>query len=328
MGTRIAVIADAGDDISSLEIPAEDTAPAKEESSSSASTAQEKESTTKAEPSKPAAESKPKTSGAGQKQKYPLYPSVQMLLHTNNLNAEDISPTGPNGRLLKGDVLAYLEQIAPSYPEELAARFSKLSHLDLSNIKLAAPKAAPEKEAEPVKADEKIVEAPVDVAIPVSLAAVLEVQRRMEESLGITLPLSTFVARAIALANEDLPYSRKAPTADELFDSVLGLDRIHPRAQATTNGSFEPQIVALPDPSLRASRPVRAPSRKADLFDEIVGGTKAKSSPVMKTLGAVGAIGTENIFSLSVKRDDEKSARVFLQRVKSVLEAEPGRLVL
>jgi hypothetical protein len=248
----------------------------------------------------------------------------------HHLNAEDITPTGPNGRLLKGDVLAYLDQIPSSYPKELASRFSKLSHLDLSNIKPAAPKeTAPKQESAPAVEEEKAPEPPVNVVVPVSLTAVLEVQRRMQDSIGITLPLSTFIARAIALANEDLPHPRRAPTADELFHSVLGLDKVHHRTKLTKNGSFNPQIVALPDPSLRMSSSPRPAKNKADAFDEIIGTTKNRTAvPAVRGPGALGAVGAERMFRLSVGKEDERRAKVFLERVKSVLEAEPGRLVL
>ncbi|KIW02726.1 uncharacterized protein PV09_06160 [Verruconis gallopava] len=322
VGSRIAVFAEPGDDISSLEIPAEDSQTAakvesgapKEEQKASAEVSQQPKST-------------PKAPGAGQKQKYPLYPSVQVLLHTHNLNAEDIPPTGPNGRLLKGDVLAYLDRIPPSYPKEIADRISKLSHLDLSNVKPAAPKDAP-KQAEVAPVEEKAEEIQVDVAVPVSLTAVMDVQRRIQESLGITLPLSTFLSRAIALANEDLPYTRKTPTADELFDAVLGLDKVYGKPSLTKDGSFEPQIVALPDPSLRVTRPAPSRPKKADLFDELIAPKQRKSTTTGRKTGPIGSIGTENIFSLSVGKEDEKRAKIFLERVKTVLEAEPGRLVL
>jgi hypothetical protein len=44
--------------------------------------------------------------------------------------------------------------------------------------------------------------------------------------------------------------------------------------------------------------------------------------------GVPGVAATTNIFSVSVPKGDEKRAKVFLERVKIVLEAEPGRLVL
>lgn len=322
---RIAVIADPGDDISSLEIPAEESSPAPKEESKESASSSESSSTTSEPPQKSSSESTPKPKGAGQKQKYPLYPSVQVLLHTHNLNAEDIPPTGPNGRLLKGDVLAHLDKIASDYPKELASRFTKLSHLDLSNIKPAAPKEPAKKAAEPSAAVQEEA-LPIQLAVPVSLTSVLEVQKRMQDSLGITLPLSTFLARAVALANEDLPANRTAPSADELFDAVLGLDTIH-HSRKTKDGSFEPEIVALPDPSLRISSSARAPSRKTDLFDELVAPSK-KAAPVTRVPAAAGAIGAENVFSLVVEKSEEKRAKVFLERVKTVLEAEPGRLVL
>lgn len=217
-----------------------------------------------------------------------------------------------------------MDKIASDYPKEVQARFTTLSHLDLSNIKLAAPK---EKKEEVKKVEEvEEEEVPVQVAVGVSLAAVMEVQRRMSDSLGITLPLSTFLARAVALANEDLPASRVAPTANELFDAVLGLDKIHIRK--TKNGAFAPDIVALPDPSARlSSKPVSKKAKKADLFDQLVAAPR-KTVPGRRIQGAKGVIGAENIFSLSVGKQEEKRAKVFLERVKTVLEAEPGRLVL
>jgi hypothetical protein len=308
-------------------MPAEESSPAPKEeakeaepSKSSSRPAKQPSNQDSPESSQKSA-SKEKLKGAGTEQKYPLYPSVAVLLHTHNLSASDIPATGPNGRLLKGDVLAFLDQIPQNTPKELASRFTKLSHLDLSNIKVAPPK---EKQPEKKAVEAKVEELPVDLAVPVSLAAVLEVQRRMSESLGITLPLSTFLARAIALANEDLPSSRTTPTADELFDAVLGLDKIH--APKTKHGAFEPQIVALPDPSLRLTSPALKKSKKSDLFDELV----ALPQKVVKRSvpGAAGAIGAENIFSLSVDKTEEVRAKIFLERVKSVLEAEPGRLVL
>lgn len=250
---------------------------------------------------------------------------MQVLVHQNNLNVEDIPSTGPNGRLLKGDVLAFMDKISASYPKELASRVTTLSHLDLSNIKVAGPKA----KEEPKKAVEEVEEEeiPVQLAVPVSLTSVLEVQKRMQDSLGITLPLSTFLARAVALANEDLPASRSAPTADDLFNAVLGLNNIH--ARKTKNGVFEPEIIALPDPGLRLSpRTTRPKQKTTDLFEELVGMKGGKRGAARQVPGTTGAIGAENVFSLSVNKAEEKRAKVFLERVKIVLEAEPGRLVL
>jgi hypothetical protein len=223
-------------------------------------------------------------------------------------------------------VLAYLDKIPSSAPANESSRITKLTHLDLSNIKPAAPKAPPPKTAEVPK--EAAAEIPISITVPVSLSAVLGVQKRMQTSLGITLPLSTFIARAIALANEDLPVTgKRTPTADELFNSVIGIDKIS-TGKRVSDGTFSPRIMAIPDRSGLAIAPKTFAAKKADPFDELIGGKGKKSVGGFGRTGALGAVGESNVFSLSVKKNDETRAKVFLERVKSVLEVEPGRLVL
>jgi pyruvate/2-oxoglutarate dehydrogenase complex dihydrolipoamide acyltransferase (E2) component len=327
VGTRIAVTAEPGDDISSLEIPAEDKADApKEQPKQESSPAPKKEATQP--PPKPASSGSSKTAGGkAQKQTYPLYPSVQHLLKVNGLpkeEADKIPATGPNGRLLKGDVLVYLGSIQKSSASEVAERLKKLSHLDLSNIKPAAPKKAdaPEKAAtapEPVVVEEL----PVEVALPVSLKAVMECQKRVQESIGVLLPVSTFIARAAELANEDLPRSKLSkPSTDELFNAVLGLDKI--AGKKLSRGHFIPQITALPPTTLRSRTPA---TKKPDVLD-FLAGKKPVATKAPVTGGAEKVIAPMNVFSVSVPKGDERRGRVFLERVKSVLEVEPGRLVV
>jgi pyruvate/2-oxoglutarate dehydrogenase complex dihydrolipoamide acyltransferase (E2) component len=321
VGTRIAVIADPEDDVATLEIPADESP--KKEAASPQPKAPEPSSQKEAAPSKSDA---PKPKGQGKEQTRPLYPSVEALLHINNLNAMDIPPTGPNNRLLKGDVLAYLDKIPQSAPATESSRITKLAHLDLSNIKPAAPKEPPKAAAEASK--EADAEVPVSITVPVSLSAVLEVQKRMQNSMGITLPLSTFIARAIALANEDLPVTgKRTPTADELFHSIIGIDKIG-GGKNTRHGQFHPRIMAIPDRSGLGFAPKKAfATKKADPFDDLLGGKK-QAVGGFKSTGTIGAVGESNVFSLSVNKDEERRAKVFLERVKSVLEVEPGRLVL
>ncbi|KAM0716035.1 hypothetical protein Q7P37_008549 [Cladosporium fusiforme] len=326
VGERIAVTAEEGDDISSMEIPAESSAPAKAEAPK-----EEKKEEQQQKPAAPKADTSAPTQqtqgGKAQKQKYPLYPAVQHLLIQNGLpkeEADKIPASGPNGRLLKGDVLAYIGKISKNYPSESAARFTKLSHLDLSNIQLAAPppppKAAEEKKPAAAAAPELPKE--TEVALPISLSAVLATQKRVEEALGIPLPLSTFVARATELANEALPAAKTAPTADDLFNSVLGLDTV----ARSSRGNFLPSITAL------GPVPYAAPSRassKPDIIDLLTPKAAAKPAPRTVRPGALGvASAGPNVFSVSAKSGEEKRAMEFLERMKLVLEQEPGRLVL
>lgn len=71
------------------------------------------ESATKADAPKQTAvaQSQPAMSHSGSSPQHDaLSPAVQRLIEEHGLNPSDITATGPSGRLLKGDVLAYVEQ--------------------------------------------------------------------------------------------------------------------------------------------------------------------------------------------------------------------------
>ncbi|KAH9868522.1 hypothetical protein J1614_007594 [Plenodomus biglobosus] len=333
VGARIAVTAESGDDVSSLEIPAEEKPAPKEAEAAKEQPREEHKQETKSVPKEERTSSPPvnsdvskkASSGKASKQTYPLYPSVQHLLEVHGLpreEADKIPATGPNGRLLKGDVLAYVGQISDSYPSELADRFKVLSHLDLSNIKVREKKEAPKK-APAAPAAAAAEEAGIEVALPLSLTAVLECQKRVKDSIGVFLPLSTFVARAAELANEDLPKSKTAkPSADELFDAVLGLDKIS--GKKYSRGNFIPQVTALPRTTLQSAR--SSGFKKPDLLDMLAGKPPARKAKA--SAGSEKVVGPSNVVSVSVPKGDEKRGQVFLERIKTVLEAEPGRLVV
>lgn len=335
VGERIAVFAEEGDDLSSLEMPAEGKSAGQKQEAKKEEAAAPKEEKNEEAPAPASAQSQPQQAptssasgqgGKAQKQKYPLYPAVQSLLHQNGLSdadAEKIPATGPAGRLLKGDVLAYLGRIAKDYPGESSARLTKLSHLDLSNIQLAKPALKPDAPSQQKAAAAPAPELPTEteVAVPISLSAVLATQKRVQESLDIFLPLSTFIARASELANEDLPVGRsRTPTAEDLFNSVLGLDRV---ASHTSRGRYVPQISGVsPAPVLPA-----APAKKKDIIDLLAPKVKAaKQKPV--SLGALGVSAGDNVFSVLARTGEEERATEYLARMKLALEKEPGRLVL
>lgn len=329
VGARIGVLAEAGDDISSLEMPAD-------EAKSSKSEPKKEEASASSGSDKPAQDAKQSGSGkrqvnkSGKKaepQKYPLYPSVAHLVKENGLDdaaVSEMTPTGPQGRLLKGDVLAYLGSISDKRPAEIKARFDHNSHLDLSNIKIAAPKAAPaSKVAAPAAVAEDLI-----LSTSISFHKVIEVQKRVEETIGTFLPLSTFIARATEMANDELPLaSNYKPTSDELFNQVLGLDKINP---TTSRGYYMPQVAALPTPSLRgvAPRPAARSAAKVDLIDFLAPTAPKKKATTSKAAPAGVTVSGSNIFSLAVHPAEKKRADAFLQRVKVLLEADPGRLVL
>lgn len=336
VGSRIAVIAEEGDDISALEVP-KDESPKPEAASADAQASEKDGSVPKEE--RTAASGAPAPgegakAGRAQKQTYPLYPSIVQLLHENGLDAskaDEIPATGPKGRLLKGDVLVYLGKARSDSAASVQARYDKLAHLDLSNIKVAEKKnkkPAPETDDKAAGAGKPAAEEALQVNLPISLASVIEVQNKVRDTLGVFLPLSTFIARAMDVANDELPLARDhKPTADELFNQVLGLDKVGPRG---SQGHYVPQISALPPPaSLSLGRTFGGAAAKADIYDILAGGAApAKKAAAAAPAGRSGLSTGVNVFSLKVPKAEEKRAKVFLERVKGVLENEPGRLVL
>lgn len=247
-------------------------------------------------------------------------------MHEKNVPESEVSKipaSGPKGRLLKGDVLAYLGQIAAEYPASQAAALAKLAHLDLSNIKVAtapAPKSVGPAAEEKVQ---EIISKPppmASVATSVSLAAVLSAQKKIQDNLGVTVPLSRFLAIATDLANDDLPRAKGVqPSADELFDEILGAEPIR-----TSRGDYIPELNAFEE--------LEAPSQpqlvQEDIIDFLSANTHKKtvsSSPYTEdaTPGAAS-----NVFSLTVPAGEEVRAKAFLERIKTLLQVEPARLVL
>lgn len=255
---------------------------------------------------------------------YPLYPSVAQLLHQKGVPESEVSKipaSGPKGRLLKGDVLAYLGQIASDYPATQAASLAKLTYLDLSNIKLAPPPAP--KPAAPAAEKEEVVAKPppmASVAISISLAAVLSAQKKIQDNLGVTVPLSRFLAVATDLANDDLPRSKGAqPSADELFEEVLGAEPIN-----TSRGDYIPELNAF-----EAADAVRQPEPVAEDIIDILSAKPGKKAPAPAAPAVDGSSEiASNVFSLTVPVADERRARAFLERIQTLLQIEPARLVL
>ncbi|KAL4765574.1 putative pyruvate dehydrogenase complex component Pdx1 [Aspergillus foveolatus] len=255
---------------------------------------------------------------------YPLYPSVISLLHQKGIPESEVSKipaSGPKGRLLKGDVLAYLGFIPSDYPASQAARIEKLAHLDLSNIKIAPPPAPPAPEPAPA-AEEPVAKAPptISVAVSISLATVLRAQKKLQKSVGVTIPLSTFVARAADLANDDLPRSPYAKqSADEIFDELLGAEPVK-----VSRGEYIPELNAVDvTPEVQPAHTV-----KADLIDILCGSKTTKRSSPAAAIESFEPEQALNVFSLTVPVGEEKRARTFLERVKTLLTVEPARLVI
>jgi len=322
VGTRIAVIAEEGDDISALDIPADEASEPK--SAAEPAKSEQPPAAAESQPSAPAPaapKAASKAHGKGPKRNYPPLPSVLHLLKENGLNesaTSDIAPTGPNGRILKGDVLAFLGKINSNVPSDISTRFENNSHLDLSNIKVAKapePKKA-EKKAAPVPEQPKIS----TVKVSVSLGAVSAVQMQLNKKLRVELPFSSFVFRAADLANERLP--RAKPTPDALFNELLGIEK---ESDYFSRGAYLPDVGTLRLTSTATAAPKARQAKGSDIIDLLSGSSK----PAAKPAAPAGIIsGTATTFSLTVPSAEAERASLFLHRMKVILEEEPDKLVL
>ncbi|KAL7920503.1 hypothetical protein ACQKWADRAFT_298206 [Trichoderma austrokoningii] len=318
VGTRIAVLADAGDDISTLELPA-DEQPKASSQPAAAPSSQQGEPKAAAEPAK-----KPESAAASgtYEHSYPLLPSVGLLVHEHGLSKEDVSKikgTGPSGRLLKGDVLAFIGAINADRPATVSSHLAKLAHLDLSNIKVAEKKSARAPEASEVKAP-KAAPKPekVLVELPISLENVVQLQRRLQDSADVSVSVNAFISKATAFANGRLPVVPRQPTTNELFDEVLGLSKA--KANKYSRGSYVPTI---PDFSFTTSR--RTPAKKSDIIDVLTGSPSAQR-PAPRPAARVIADDIHT-FSLLVPLEEKARAELFLERCKLALEEVPETLL-
>lgn len=161
VGKPIALLAEPGDNLSELKKPDLSSAePAKPEGPKSPKQGKDLPKKEEQKKTAPAKSNEPDELVLAKANKDKLLtPAVQFLLHSNNISDEEayakIPASGPQGRILKGDVLAHLGRIEVSATTKVASYIKSKEHLDLSNIKLAAPKPAaaeiPAAKAEKVK---------------------------------------------------------------------------------------------------------------------------------------------------------------------------------
>ncbi|QVM13598.1 pyridoxine biosynthesis protein [Coccidioides posadasii str. Silveira] len=290
-------------------------------------------------------------------QSQPLYPSVAQLIRENNIPESDISKipaTGPKGRLLKGDVLSYIGAIPSDYPSSLSSQLFERAQLDLSNIRPAAssppPPPPPQQQQPPTapQADQRRPsEAPAAVssepipaepfetnlALPISLSRVLRVQKRVRSAIGVTIPLSTFIARATDIANDELPSTRtraRQEIADQLFAEVIGIrSSAADDLPATSRGDYFPDIISAAELDSAAEEPT---TPAADIID-ILSGKAPASNGARRSRTAAERPVTESdykssVFSLTVPASERLRGQAFLERMQAVLEDEPEKLVV
>ncbi|CCU80376.1 pyruvate dehydrogenase protein x component [Blumeria hordei DH14] len=326
VGTRIGVFAEVGDDLDNLEISSEkkSSGPVPEKDASK----DDFQAPPREEPSNNHLDH---VSETAKKQTYSLLPSVEYLMRLHNLNhatIDKMTPTGPNNRLLKGDVLAYLGKVSESYPSELSRMLHSLSHLDLSNIKVASSKSTSEavsKQMASAKDASNSVNIPtsVKVELSISLDSMHRVQERIKNTLGVSLPDSTLISRAAKVANQNFPRTKShKATSAELFDDILGIKTSSKSRSMRAQFSPQTRVQQRNLPKTSISNP-----KELDIIDFLSGRKLTGTLPPQASKNSQ-AEEKSLIFSLEVQKADEEGAQIFLGRIKNILENEPASLLL
>jgi pyruvate/2-oxoglutarate dehydrogenase complex dihydrolipoamide acyltransferase (E2) component len=257
VGKIIAVLAEQGDDISSVEVPVEDSQPF------SASSPVQVYGGTKEN------EAPTQTASVGYSKSLQFVgtyaPSVLRLLQEYGVeDPKSIPATGPRGRLLKGDVLAYVGIIKSDIPKTLRETLVKKQSLDLSNVTVQQLSATPM--SQPSLSPSREPERPVYVDAVVQLTELLKMRRHFSggssiwhslivETLHIEMAFDSLIDKASSKALADVPTFglRKVPEADLIFAELTGEYPEAQRVQDTTPPRLlqfnitEPDSTPVPD---------------------------------------------------------------------------------
>lgn len=212
------------------------------------------------------------------------------------------------------------------YVSDETTRISRLGRPDLSHTKTTPPDltsaaSVPQEAAVVPKAQDFI-----ELSASISLQAVKEVQERLQVVLGVDVGLDRIIARATELSNANLPRLRdRPPSADDLFNQVLGLP---PVRSNVVQGTFVPQRVANEPTSQRKAEPARE-SRILDILADKNHRSREKRPVVLdRSSRESEKPNVADVFSLRIRRGEERRARIFLQRMSTILQSQPERLVL
>ncbi|KAI5968335.1 PDX1 [Candida margitis] len=320
VGKAIAYIADVDDDLSTLEKPKveeEEEKPKKPEEEKKQARPQEKEGSkdksaaesSNSKDTKPSSSSKSSDSGILQKANpsQKLSPAVELLLNENNISHDDaiakIQASGPNGRILKGDVLAYLGTIPIEAVVDLAKYIKSREHLDLSNIVVAKPSDEAKKQEEVSKSKSKSGDASAKAKPKPTNIFSIEFSAPLEEHIGKNDFKQAFES-AVTSAIHDT-YARKfpqystSPTASSIYDQYDVFEELV--AAPVTKKRFEVYDVQYNFYGDSISKPIsnrRVPPRTD--FDDLVG-IPNEATPVVE-------VGTPRAsVSFKVKFDEKLS---------------------
>ncbi|XP_003385613.1 PREDICTED: pyruvate dehydrogenase protein X component, mitochondrial-like [Amphimedon queenslandica] len=158
----------------------------------------------------------------------PLSPAVRFLIDANpHLNPADIPSTGPKGRLLKGDVLKYMDDLksgkaAPTKgpglpPVESPSGDSGLRYVDipLNNMRKTIAKRLTAS-----KRDIPYTYAVIDCAVD----QLMELRKRILNETGNKVSVNDIIIKAVASTLEQLPESNSMWTPEGDLEKLPNVD--------------------------------------------------------------------------------------------------------
>lgn len=216
VGAPIAFICDQSDDVATLKYPALDTAAAQPAAAAAAAS-----KPVASEPAQTPKQSSNSVTGGKANPDQVFFPSVEFMLAREGISREDalskITATGPSGRILKGDVLAYLGKIPAEENTRIASFIADSEKLDLSHIELASKEVEePAKEESKEATEEKpAAESKKPVKEQTLVTGEFIISKQIPSKV-----LSKLIAKAVSKA-ETAAYATKNYTASDLIDPLF-----------------------------------------------------------------------------------------------------------
>ncbi|CAK9436937.1 uncharacterized protein LODBEIA_P14450 [Lodderomyces beijingensis] len=280
VGKAIAFLAEPDDDLNSLQKPPieepKNTEKEKEKTTAATSPEPKPESESKPPPpkkqeAKPSAASSEASIFAAADPKQKLSPAVELLLEENHISKDEaiskIKASGPNGRILKGDVLAYLGKINSTSIEEVTKFIKSREHLDLSKIVLASKEEAKanakaEAEAEPTKASASTAKPKPTNILNVEITSILaEDVPKAKFKYAFENAIASAIQHTYA---EKFPQYSTSPTASSIYDKYDLFEELV--SAPVTKNRFE-----VYDVDFKFYQPTPARPITISDFDEILG---------------------------------------------------------
>ncbi|CAI4036763.1 hypothetical protein SMKI_16G0670 [Saccharomyces mikatae IFO 1815] len=226
VGEPIAYIVDVDDDLATIKLPQDAN------TKYSKSTGKEKPSPQSGEATQqnlkePTVTVTKATNGVQASLEQTLLPSVSLLLAGNGISKQkalkEIVPSGSNGRLLKGDVLAYLGKISQDSVTKITEFIKTNEHLDLSNV-------------EPIQLKPKISDQDQTKAVKKLEIPPTQFEEQLVFHAPASIPFEKLRGSLKAFLNEAYQFSHQTPLTetnskyfDPIFEDLVTLNLREPR---------------------------------------------------------------------------------------------------